>query len=148
MDLSQLPEIEARRLPDRPWLERQLARPAHMRRRFGIRYLLAVTTASAVLFALLPGGVALFLGATTVLAGIAQLIWPKHPRWASMGAGVVIVLPLAIAQWLRYDRTSLDELLVALVLAMMYGAPLGYLCGFVVAAFSLLQDRKEDGPKR
>ena len=55
MDVSQLPEIEARRPPARPWLERQLARPARMRRRFGIRYLLAVTTAAAVLFAVLPG---------------------------------------------------------------------------------------------
>jgi hypothetical protein len=39
MDLSQLPASEARRLPARPWLERQLERPARMRRRFGIRYM-------------------------------------------------------------------------------------------------------------
>jgi hypothetical protein len=73
MDLSQLPESEARRLPAKSWLERQLERPARMRRRFGIRYLLAVTTASAVLFAILAGGIGL---GTFLLA---------RPRWADSG---------------------------------------------------------------
>ena len=146
MDAEQLPEIEARRLPARPWLERQLARPARMRRRFGIRYLLAITTASAVLFAILPGEAALFLFGTTVLAGIAQLVWPKHPRWASMGAGVLVLVSLVMFAMFRLGHPpELDQLAGFLFFAVLLGAPLGYLCGFVVAAFSLLQDRKEDG---
>lgn len=132
--------------PRRPWLERQLERPAHMRQRFGIRYLLAVTTAAAVVFAVLPGGAALFLGATTALAGIAQLIWPKHPRWASVGAGVMMLVSLVMFAAIRLGHSpQLEQLAGLLFFAVILGAPLGYLCGFVVAGFSLLQDRREDG---
>ena len=116
-----------------------------MRRRFGIRYLLAVITASAVLFALMPGGAALFLVATTALAGIAQLLWPKHPRWASVGSGVVMLVSLVTIQLLRRGQHYGDDLGVAILSAAILDAPLGYLCGMVVAGFSLLQDRSADG---
>ncbi len=84
MDLSQLPEIEAKRLPARGWLAPQ----AHMRRRFGIRYLLAVTTASAVLFAALPGGSAL------LAACQAPGAWPTEltPPQLDPGIGPLDVL--------------------------------------------------------
>jgi len=114
-----------------------------MRRRFGIRYLLAVITASAVLFAVLPGGGALFLFAATALAGIAQLLWPKHPRWASMGSGVVALVALVSFTLVRRGQHHGEDLGIAILYATIFGAPLGYLCGMVVAGFSLLQDRSE-----
>jgi hypothetical protein len=109
-------------------------------RKFDLLTILVVTTAYAVVFALLraisfPGIAVLIVAAffTSVALGQAILFGAKHPRWASALVGSVFFVILLFAYALMDQHSPPpDALLQAIWWTLIFGAFSGYIGGVIV----------------
>ena len=116
-------------------------------RRFDLATIFVVTTAYALLFAVLGGlnagvvatfGVAGFI--TFVGIGQAVLFRGRRPRVSSMSVGVGLLLVAGIGSWFFMSRTPGPVIVMIAVQCIIYGVILGYVAGAMVGGVFLVAD--------
>lgn len=124
-------------------------------RRFSLATLMLTMVTYAMLLAGLraggipPAGIVMVLVLFTA-AGVGQPVFygGKNPRWASMLVGLVL-LPIEMLVLLIYlNATGVysvadDESIGYMILAVLFGGPLGYAAGCLAAGMFFLNDRYE-----
>lgn len=120
-------------------------------RRFSTGTMLLAITLFAIFFAFLNWANArpwqlFFYTSFVVTVGLAQMILPRTPRWASVLAGGVF-LPLSVIMFGRMRRWMMPlgdiesiEPIMALVIISVIGLVVGYLGGAMIAGVFLVSD--------
>ena len=121
--------------------------PASVPRKFGVGTLLVVSTAYAILFAILravdyPAAAVAIIGIFLTLVGVGQMICGQAAaRWGSMAVGAVTtVIITIIVTVLDSGRSNPGVLVTAIPCAAITGIVLGYLGGALVAGVFLITD--------
>jgi len=117
-------------------------------RQFGMSAILGIMTALALLFGVFQMYSAhpvfyLFFGVQVLVICLAQMIYGKAPRFASVASGALL-LPLFVIGWISFwDRRGANGALCVLLISVPVGAFFGYLTGTMAAGIFLLMDAAE-----
>ncbi len=117
--------------------------------RISIAEILGITTAFALLFAILrqfdaPAGLYVFLGALGIVICLVQMRFGEMPRFISAVAGSILMSLWGLVTILFYNRGGLSSLLGALAglpCTLILGGLLGYFTGTLAAGVFLVLDK-------
>lgn len=155
-DLAASKSHPVRKASPEPGLFDNLPKPVGMTRRFSVGTMMIIMTFYAILFSvmkMLGAGPSIFAGVTVFITGIGagQMFAPAHisPRKVSFISGIVMgivssIVATIVASMLYGDNNSRDDFTGAFCgIFSIFGGPLGYLAGGLIAGIFLFREREE-----